>query len=69
MKDNICVFQVVEERIFPLNTIERKWIVIKNGTQYDTIRNPTVQELNFINLILKINKCKFNRKNNKLIML
>ena len=132
MKDNICVFQVVEERIFPLKAIDRKWIVLKKhidykngryisiqpfhddwieydiehikefgdtyyftkywlnnlfsdygdvspietldnietiegGTHYDTIRNPTVQELNFINLILKINKCKFNRKTNQLI--
>ena len=35
--------------------------------EYDVIRNPTMEELDFIQQIFRINGYKFNRKTNKLI--
>ena len=35
--------------------------------EYDVIRNPTMEELDFIQHIFRINGYKFNRKTNKLI--
>jgi hypothetical protein len=36
--------------------------------EYDVIRNPTMEELDFIQHIFRINGYKFNRKTNKVII-
>ena len=48
--------------------IQHKNEVDINGL-YDYIRNPTIEEMIFIKMIFKMNKCKFNRKTNQIIKL
>ena len=53
----------------PIETLDRQRTTLPYVCKdtFDNIRNPTLEEMNIIQLIFKLNNCKFNRKTNQLI--